>query len=294
MKKYLIAILFLLPLLAKSQAADPFEEDQERSNPSTLSSVAIQSAGMIMDASFEAQLENFRKLAPESAILKRDLSGFSKDPQIYDQQSGAFSIYVDFPFESDAFGSLHPKIRIGVQFMLYGALNYKMTKTDYFRIDTLSGSGTGDVYVDSTSTEHIEMEYRQNQVLVDAGFLLSTNEKARWAVMGGISIAMGFSSSAGTRITYDLDQEYIVQLPGASSSISSYSEEETFTNEASFVGVASIPLILDFRIARKGNFFARSHLYTEVRPFLYYTSIPEIANQPQTGFSLGFGFRYEI
>ena len=67
-----------------------------------------------------------------------------------------------------------------------------------------------------------------------------------------------------------------------------------FANKGGFVGMASIPMILDFRIARRSNFFSRCHLYTEVRPFLYYTSIPEIDNQTQSGIGWGFGLSYEI
>jgi hypothetical protein len=291
---FVLVTSLLFPLMGSAQAFEKEPQENKRSNPSPLSGVAIQSAGMIMDASFEAQLENFRKLAPESNILDRDLSGFSKDIGFYDQSSGAFSIYVDFPIEWELFDYLSPKIRIGLQFMHYGALNYSLSRSDYFRVDTLTNSSGRSLYVDSISSQHIDIEYSQDQILVDVGILFSSNENSRWAVKGGFSLAAGFTQSAGTRMFYDRSAEYTAQLAGIVYSNDYYSEEESFRNDGGFVGVASIPLILDFRIARKGNFFARSHLYTEVRPFLYYTSIPEISNQTQSGLSFGFGFRYEI
>lgn len=293
MSKIRLVVLFLFfPTLIFSQA---FEEEQKVNyNPSPLSSISIQSSGMIMDASFEAQLENFKKLAPESEILKQDLSGYSKDISFYDQQSGAFGIYVDFPLAWEMFEFLRPKIRIGLVFMNYGALNYNMSKTDYFRIDTLTNSGGERFFVDSTSLHHIEINYSQEQLMVDAGIMFSSNEKSRWCVKGGFTLALGFTHAAGTRIIYDRTAEYNLQLPGIVYPNDFYKEEETFRNNGSFVGMASIPFILDFRIARKSSFFSRCHLYTEVRPFLYYTSIPEINNQSQSGFGWGIGLSYEI
>lgn len=298
MKKASLMLVFGLLIVGgvPAQAFDKEEVSQPstRYNPSPLTAVSVQSTAMFMDAAFESQLRSFQKLAAESEILKKDLTGFTRDLAFLDQQSGALSFHVEIPYEVDFLNGLNPQLRVGIMFMQYGALNYSISRSDQFRIDTLSGSSGSQFFVDSISNQFVDMSYTQEQLVIDAGLLIGSREDARWAVRGGISLSLGISTRAGTRIYYERVTELNLSSSNSINNSEFYSEEETFVNKAGWVGMASIPMILDFRIARKGNFFYRSHLYTEVRPFLYYTGISEINNQTQSGFSFGFGFRYEI
>lgn len=260
-----------------------------------ITSIAIQSTNYIMDASFEAQIENFRKLAPSSSILQYDLKGYAKDINFYDQQSNATNLYITLPVASKKYGYLNPTFRAGFSFMQYGALNYKLSKTDYFRVDTLTSGNGNQYFVDSTSYHHVEMQYRQNQIMLDGALLISSNEQSRWCVKSGLGVGVGFAYNAGTKITYERISDYEQNVPtNYNDRKESEYEEETFANKGGFVSMVYIPFIVDFRIARKGKFFSRSHLYLEFKPFLYYTSIAEIENQVQSGGGGGLGYRYEF
>ena len=285
---FLFSLLLILPNLIIAQAQEAGDADFP------LSSIAIQGAGILMDASLESQVENFKKLAPESEILKENLNSYSKSGDIYNQSSYAFGIYTALPLRSQKYKRLNPKIRFGIQFIENGSMRYDLSKTDYYRIDTLAGGNGQTYFVDSLVYQYIEMDYLQNQIHLDAALMLSSNETSRWAVKGGLGMSFGFTYKARTNIQYSLGNDYELGVPiNYAPTVYEY-QEENFSNDLGVAFMTYIPFILDFRIARRGKFFSRAHLYWEGRPFLYYTMIPEINNELQSGFSSAFGFRYEL
>ena len=72
------------------------------------------------------------------------------------------------------------------------------------------------------------------------------------------------------------------------------SESETIINKRNIAMSAYVPLGLDFRIGKNNKFFNHIHLFTEFRPTVNVTSVPEMGNFFAYGYQLTSGLKFEI
>lgn len=246
-------------------------------------------------------LSDFQKLAPNSAILNNDFSGFTSSDYYYysgHQAEGRASFLVGIDFknkETGEFGGT-PQLRVGLTYSSGVSLSYNLwneTRTTY---DTLTSSRTGNkAYVDSIYSESYAMDYSTENLMLDVSLVFKTNPDARWSLYGGIGVAAGLSFNARTFVS-----EY--QYSSISNQGQYYDkyyndnydgndEYESFRNENTFLLTGYIPLGVDFRIGKKSEFWKRTHLFFELRPAINYSHIPELGNYVQGSLQHSFGIR---
>lgn len=250
-----------------------------------------------------SQIDDFKKLAPNSTILQTD---FSKADINYfgeiQNSSSVFNAYANFNLKNKEGnqGVLTPRFRFGIAFMQNAVLQSNYSIEEKYRIDTLISNRTGQSYfVDSVHKQYYDFNYQQNNLLLSVDFLISTNQERRFFVFAGLGVAAGISFQATTNInTYD--SYYIDDFQygyNDRNRLESFERDgykrEAYANKSSYALNFSSPLGLDFRIGNNG-FWKNVHLVTELKPLLLVNNVPEVATYISTGFVNNFGFRFTV
>lgn len=220
-------------------------------------------------------LEDFQKLAPNSILLKEDLSSYSSFG--YYNGTGNFSsVQLGLTSKSRP----NALLRVGITNMLgVSGLQNGFTKQDYFPYDTLTSSLTGEqTFIDSGSYQSYFMNHSSRQIRLDAALIFRTDAAARWSLFAGIGASLGLNYNATTYISYSTNNFINNQNSNYYSYNSSNGSEKTesFTTKNYLTTTAFIPMGVDFRIGKKQAFWKRLHLYYEIKPSISMTQIPEL------------------
>jgi hypothetical protein len=245
----------------------------------------------------------FKKLAPQSTLLKSDLSD-------YDQQIGfstratnpIFSVMLGFKF-SDKQKTLYksnPVLRLGISYLsrasLFGSL-YKETRKV---LAEFPNPQIGEIfYIDSLIRRSINMDYTSQQLRLDGSLIYRTNPEARWSLFAGIGITAGLSINAITTISYSKyssletrsSKDNTNPPPTSSFYVTNEGKTERIRNKTNLGFSAYIPTGVDFRIGKKREFWKRTHLYYEFRPGINAISIPELRTFAAGSLQHGIGIR---
>lgn len=243
------------------------------------------------------QFSTFKSLAPKSELLKRDYQGFGERFSFFDdlgEVSSSFAVYATSPIDKGSLSKLSPQWRFGIRHLQNSGLTYSREKSDYFRVDTLTSTSGDRFYVDSLSQQTLEVSYQRQEIMLDAAFLISTNPASRWSLQAGLGLNFGFAYQARTDINYIIRSDFDNEAGFYYRDSDEKWESESFSNKLGISTAIYMPFILDFRIARRGGFFSRSHLYVEYRPELYFSNTPELDPLIQNATNFSWGFRYEI
>jgi hypothetical protein len=238
-------------------------------------------------------LTDFKALAPQSVLLKNDLTAYSQYGGS-SPTSGIFSVMLGIQFSDKQKKSYkaNPLLRLGIIFSGTNLTN-ELYKEDSKRYDTLTSSRTGQTtYVDSIHSKSYNMNYTSQQLRFDGSIIFRTNPQARWSLFTGIGITAGFSFNTYTNISYNTSS--YSSLSGLSS-LSSYSypySTENYKNKTNFGFSSYIPMGINFRIGKKREFWKHTHLFFELRPGINVTSIPELSTYINPSMQYGFGLKY--
>ncbi len=242
---------------------------------------------------------DFNKLAPNSKLLKNDMSGFSHSSGHNIASMSSFSVMVGIRFSDQERSTYkaNPQLRLGFSYYNAGFFQEALKRQDRVAYDTLTSSQTGQVlYVDSVITKRYGMNYSAEQIRLDGSIIFSTNPEARWALYSGFGATAGVSLNTQTEIYYTEYTEIETRYPeGYTQSSgyrsSDYTQWESFRSKNNFSASAYVPLGVDFRIGKKSEFLKRTHLFYEIRPGIDFTSIPEIGTVINSGIQFGSGLR---
>jgi hypothetical protein len=220
-------------------------------------------------------LEDFRKLAPNSILLKEDLPSYNSFGY-YNGRGNFSSVQLGLTFKN------HPNalLRVGISNMGVSGLQNRFEKQDYFPYDTLTSSATGEqTFIDSVSSQSYFMNHSSRQIRLDAALIFRTDASARWSLFAGIGASLGVNYNATTYISY-YRNNYINNQNG-NSYYNGYSNNgsektETFTTKNYLTTTAYIPMGVDFRIGKNQAFWKRLHLYYEIKPSISMTQIPAL------------------
>ena len=220
-------------------------------------------------------LEDFRKLAPNSILLKEDLPSYNSFGY-YNGRGNFSSVQLGLTFKN------HPNalLRVGLSNMGVSGLQNSYSKQEYFPYDTLTSSLTGEqTFIDSVSSQSYFMNHSSRQIRLDAALIFRTDASARWSLFAGIGASLGVNYNATTYISY-YTNNYINNQNG-NSYYNGYSNNgsektETFTTKNYLTTTAYIPMGVDFRIGKNQAFWKRLHLYYEIKPSISMTQIPAL------------------
>jgi len=261
------------------------------------------STGSVAGFSQTGTLSDFMQLAPESRLLQNNLDGFSQTGEDFTGGSGMFSELLGFQFkdQNQSYNS-NPQLRVGFSYTSGSILTDYLWKDMRQPYDTLTSSQTGQIYlVDTITQESYDLNYQTDQVHLEASLIYRTKPEARWSLYGGLGFTAGVSINSFTTVDYykssgtslhnaDPSTYY---YPVYYSSSGTY-QTETHRNKTNTALSVFVPIGVDFRIARKNDFWKRMHLFYEMRPGLLFTFIPETRTVKEAFFQSVFGLRVEI
>lgn len=261
--------------------------------------------GMYSGYYTDASLTDFLRLAPNSELLKNDFTGFTKSSINYESMTdNTFTVNLGLQFydsEKQTYRS-NPQLNIGVTFSRATMLNATYSKEENVIFDTLSSSNSSFVvYMDSTFLKSYKMEYSFQQIGVNASLIFRAQPNARWSLYSGAGVSVLTSLMSSTYIHFN-HVEYVKYSFPDTRNFYSYLDDpwdsdmvdEVHTNKTNLSAFAYIPLGVDFRIAKKNEFWRKMHLVMEMQPGLAIDYIPEIGSHFYGTFRGNFGVRVEI
>jgi hypothetical protein len=258
--------------------------------------------GIVGQSSGTANLMDFQKLAPRSALLQNNFSGYDADRGFTVLGSSFFSFNagLNFADKQRNYYRPDPQLRIGFSMMtgngLTGGLHDKVKKP----LDTIV-SPTGQLIPrDSVSSTHYSMDYTTKQFRVDASLIFRTNRMKRFSLYAGLGANFGFALGAYTDITY-INSKYIEEEHPANGhgSGTPYPRKDStvtehFNNKKGMGFCFYIPAGIDFRLGRRRDFWKKAHLFSESRFVLNYYNIPELRWARSVGFVSILGVRWAV
>lgn len=269
------------------------------------------SGGWMYQNSPYVSIADYAKLAPESKLLKADLSTYSQSESYAFNGSGMFTVLMGMRFgKKDKTGyKPNPILRAG--FTYFNSTNFSsgLYQSSSKRTDTLLSYQNGtEHFVDSVSQRNYNMMYNSKQIRIDLSLIYRTDGKARWSFYSGIGLNAGVSLSANTQIDYSnyaytetdgktyssSGQQGFYPFnyyysPPPESDVTTYTE--TFKNKNNSSFSAYIPLAVDFRIGKKRTFWKRTHLFLEFRPGINSSNIPELGRYSAAYWQTNFGLK---
>jgi hypothetical protein len=261
--------------------------------------------GMYSGYYTDASLTDFYRLAPASELLKNDFSGFSKSSNNYESiTDNTFSVNLGLQFydkEKQTYKS-NPQLNIGVTFTGATILNASYILDEKVRFDTLTSLNSSYVvYMDSTKYQSYRMEYLFQQIGINTSLIYRTQPNARWSLYSGAGVSVLTSLMSATHIYYYKHELITYSFPNSANYYSTQRLPEDYenfnevhTNKTNLSAFAYIPLGVDFRIAKKNEFWRKMHLVMEMQPGLAIDYIPEIGSHFYGTFRGNFGVRVEI
>lgn len=271
--------------------------------------------GFMIQSSQFSNMADYSKLAPESKLLKVDLSSYSQTESFSTNTSGMFSVLMGMRFgEKDKSGyKPNPIFRAGFSYLNSANISNGLYKSGNKRYDTLVSNADGsEHYVDSVSQRRYDMSYNSQQIRIDLSLIFRTDGKARWSFYSGIGLNAGVSLNANTKIDYsnyaytETDGKtysssnsqskypfsyYFYETPPPPADAKVTSNTETFRNENNSSFSAYIPLAVDFRIGKVKPFWKRTHLFIEFRPGVNSVNIPELGRFSSAYWQSNFGLK---
>lgn len=306
MKTVKSLILRAIPTLLLLISLNAFAQEKNFSSRLRVTSAWIL-PGVSWQATQNGSLSDFKQLAPGSAILKGDLSGYTNSfgmgymntfgTDFSSQTSFSGGLGIQFLNDKDNTLRSNPTLRLGFSYrngeVIYGTL-FKETTTV---IDTLTSSQTGaELYLDSTHSETISMGVNREVLMLDASVIFESHPGSRWTLFGGAGIAAGYAFNATTDIFYNNYDNVQTTVNGSPSFVDPIFDNadfksETFRNNDSFVGEIYLPLGLDFTVGKEREFWKKIHLFYEMRPGMQFATIPNLRSVVRTQIHQGVGLK---
>lgn len=251
-----------------------------------------------------SSVSDFKKLAPSSQLLKMDLTGFDEYKDMW-YGTPIVSANVGFRLRNRE-GSAYrksPLLKAGFTFLRATPYSLYYSNENTTRIDTLySQPAALTLYVDSVNYQNLDMNYRSDQLRLDFAAIFRTNPEARWSIFGGAGISFGWSFNNYTEITYSSNSYTNIRSSDETNYSYSNADEndhvyttESYKNKGGVNGSFYLPMGIDFKIARRGEFFSRLHLFYEFRPGINFISAPETGGSTKyfIGNSLGLRVNWD-
>lgn len=251
-------------------------------------------------------LYDFKKLAPESELLKTDFTDFNSQGSYnnnyyeddLESQSSVAEVTVGLSKEIMDYkkNHLYKEFRFGFTYQAGISSSRNYSHQDRTRFDTLISTQTGEeFYVDSVKSSSYNMLYSTEQVRLAASILFRLNPMSRWSLFAGAGLNFGMTINPHTEISYSYS-EYIsapVQYPIYHESKNTW-KNETFRNKVGMACSGYLIAGIDWRTGNKRAFWKRLHFSYDVRPVIDFNDIPENNSYTNTAILQQFTFRYSF
>ena len=249
-----------------------------------------------------SSLADFQKLAPNSILLTKDLSNYSKSNGLnngmgmgHHGQGGTMENNISPTFTLMAglkFKSMeHSSLRIGIGYASGVNLssNYLLETTSTY--DTLTSVKTGQkIYAQAKNTDQYAMKNTYEQLRLDVAYLLKAKLGKRFSFYSGLGATAGVSFNNVTEIQHTNHMIY----DGYKDDTETTGTESFQTKNAAAYS-AYIPLGLNLRLGgNRCEFFKRISIFAESRPTVNIISIPELKTYTFVSIQNGIGLRIKL
>jgi hypothetical protein len=295
-----VANYLSIVVLTASSAALSAQESDKPLKLLKVQEIQIQTGGYI-ERSLPGSVADFKKLAPDSELLKNDLTGYNQDWYTQYYSNPLFSILVGFQFNDRQTEKPRPNplLRLGISYYSGYPLENSFSKETSGLYDTLTSSQTGEIFIiDSVNREYFSMDYFTSYLRFDGSLIYRTNPEARFSFFTGAGLTAGISFNSETYI-YHSNRTFLSTQPWGGSYFPSdtytqsngYSSEH-FPNKSNFGFSGYIPLGMDFRIGKKHPFWSNIHMFYELRLGLNVNFITDLRTVANTHVHNGFGLKF--
>jgi len=288
MKYLLLSLLLAFVCIAKTQETDQYLFKLRSVN----SSFGIQSL-----ANQPYSLEDFKKLAPESSLLKSDFKGFNYFPNL--SNTGAnFNLHLSFSSQTKDGKTrrLNPELQIGLSYSFLDLGERVYNRNETFRVDTLVSKQTGEEYfIDSSSNEQYDFRYSQKEIYLDIAYLISSNSVQRFKFFGGLGASIGISIDPRTELNYfqfDSTEGGTTSRTTSDQSGGNF-KNESYSNKNALLARLYISAGADYRIGNK-DFWERCHLFIQTQGIMQYRVTPKLGTHLNTANVSSLGVRFDF
>ncbi len=245
-------------------------------------------------------VSDFQKLAPNSILLTKDLSSYSKNKSLNnDMNMGPHSgtiqnnIYASVTLMAGLkFKKMeHSSLRVGIGYVSGENLssNYLLETTSIY--DTLTSIKTGQkIYAKAKNVDEYAMKNTYEQLRLDVSYLLKAKLGKRFSFYSGIGATAGVSFNNVTEIEHNNHMIYDGYKDNTFTT-----GTEAFQNKNAGAYSAYIPLGLNLRLGgNRCEFFKRISIFAESRPTVNFINIPELKSYTFVSLQNGIGLRVKL
>lgn len=254
------------------------------------------------ESMFAVGIEQWRKLAPGSELLKADLSDHDSNGRIGDGRGPAQAMGLSMSVALRLGGENRVKrsgayLRAGFTYQHHEGTDLllrKQTRTPY---DSLTSSQTGQVtYVDSLTISRYDLSHTYSDVALDASLVFMKEYPKRWSLYGGAGLQLGMSFSGRVQVTHTMEHRTDPSLVSGTGPQDRDMEatHEEFTTEGDLCLGLYVPLGVSYRLGKKSAFWRALNLSYELRPSLNFGGVPEVAAGARAGLGQFFGLRVDL
>lgn len=237
-------------------------------------------------------LSDFQKLAPGSALLASDFSGYNSSGYYHYKDMNQLQVSAGLRNTRKAHGAVY-RFGFSAGSGQHAEASYNRYRT--FLTDTLISPRTGNtVYVDSISSKQYGFASRAMLLQIDLSAIWRSRNPNKLTLFGGV----GFSGGVSLWSETDLGFTEYSDVRGAgmyysgmrSSSFSKVSEQ--FSGKQHSIMAVYLPFGIDYRLSKKHSFWKDLHLFQETRLRLQYYKFPELSAETEANFFMSMGLRY--
>lgn len=249
--------------------------------------------------------ETFNQFVP-SAILEPD--------NIEEFTSSSF--YIGTPLQSNYVGinagfkfldgekqqyRANPILKLGFIYGTTTLFTSSQQNSEFTPLDTLSSSTSDEVIYKGLETNFdYYRSYQFEQFGINSELLYRYNPNGRWSLIGGFAFKTLFSGNTHTTELFTQSTNKLYKFDsGGTINGGYYNGSDSFNieehqNKSNIHMFVSIPLGVDFRIAKKNQFWNKIHLWVDFQPGLNIFIIPETETMAFGKVLINSGIRVDI
>ena len=231
-------------------------------------------------------LSDFQKLAPGSALLASDFSGFSSRGFYHFKDMNQLQVSAGLRNTRKAHGAVY---RFGFSYGSGQHADAYYHQYEQFLKDTLISPSTKRIYIDSIHGENYDFASRAMLLQIDLSAIWRSHKPNKMTLFGGIGFSGGASLWAETALSH---KEYSILKYSGEHSYNENNITEQFTNQGQMILAVYLPFGIDYRLSKKHSFWKDLHLFQETRLRLQYYKLPELSAKTDGNYLMSVGIRY--
>lgn len=279
MKNALVTLGCFICLQLSAQTQDAQQGDDK-------SALSLQGINVMLIVPWSQHMANMdvnkmRAIAPESQILRRDLTGYEQNANTFfigherSQVGVPVSVLLHFDINSNKrfVQKFRPEVRFGLSYSRFYITSATYVNEQHFPLGQVDlKDGRGMVNADSVHTKSVSLNNRVRMLAGHASLILKSNPERRFHFFAGLGVEGGASITSRNEINYY--ESFRVDEADGGSTVDferdPLSESEDFSSDITVAYSVFVPFGGSVRFSKKHRFFSKLNFFLEVRSLIYY------------------------